>query len=195
MPSTKERIIAVAYDLFAEKGYNATLEEIAKAVGIRTPSIYSHFKSKEELFLVVICKEIDEYFRGFEEELEMLSGENINKQIKGLFFSVIAYFKQKGRTRFWRSIPLIPQNSLRNQCRELILQNDQTFTLKMIDMFKEGVRRKELRPTVTESSVFLLLAMIQGILDGMLLYDEDELFFDRFAERTWEAFWDGVKAE
>lgn len=193
MRSTKERIIAVAYNLFSEKGYNATLDEIAKVVGIRTPSIYSHFESKEELFLAVISQEIDDFFSSFEMELENLAEQTIYKQIKGAFFFAIGYFKQNGRTRFWRNIPLITQDNLRNQFREMILQNDQKFTVKMITLFEKGVERKELRPNVTESSAFLLLAMIQGILDGMLLYDGDEAFVERFAAKTWEAFWDGVK--
>ena len=193
MSNTREKIITVAHDLFSEKGYNATLEEIAEAVGIRTPSIYSHFKCKEELFFAVISQEINDYFKGFEEELESLSGESIYEQIKGSFFSVIAYFEQKGRARFWRNIPLISQDSLRNQCKTLILMNDQKFIQKYIDMFLKGVEQKELRPTVTESSVFLWLTMIQGILDGVLLYDEDERFIESFAVKTWEAFWDGVK--
>ena len=193
MSNTKEEIISVAYKSFSEKGYNATLDEIAKAVGIRTPSMYSHFECKEELFLVVISQEIDAFFRGFEIELENLTGLSIYEQIRSSFFFVITYFKQNGRTRFWRSIPLISEDRLRNQCRELILQNDQKFTLKFIDMFKKGVERNELRPNVTEASALLLLAMIQGILDGILLYDGDEAFLESFATRTWEAFWDGVK--
>ena len=193
MRRTRERIIAVAHDLFSEKGYNATLDEIAKAVGFRTPSIYSHFECKEELFLIVISQEIDDFFRAFEIELEKLIGQSTYDQLKGSFFFVIAYFKRKGRIRFWRNIPLISKESLRNQCRELFLRNDQKFTQKMIEMFKKGVERKELRPDVKESSAFLWLAMIQGILDGILLYDGDEYFLESFATSTWEAFWDGVK--
>ena len=193
MLNTREKIIIAAYDLFAEKGYNATLDEIAKVVGIRTPSLYSHFECKEELFLVVISQEISAFFNGYEVELENLARKSIHEQIEGSFSFVIEYFKQEGRTRFWRNIPLISQDSLRNQCREMILQNDQKFTLKMITLFEKGVERKELRPNVTESSAFLWLAMIQGILDGMLLYDGDEAFVESFAAKAWEAFWDGVK--
>ncbi|MBC8830133.1 helix-turn-helix transcriptional regulator, partial [Escherichia coli] len=51
---TKKLIKEVALTLFAEKGYDGTaLSEIAKAVGIKTPSLYAHFASKEALFLEV----------------------------------------------------------------------------------------------------------------------------------------------
>lgn len=47
---TKERIFEAAINLFAEKGFNATsMREIAEAVGIKKASMYSHYKSKDEL--------------------------------------------------------------------------------------------------------------------------------------------------
>ncbi|MBP1534096.1 MAG: TetR/AcrR family transcriptional regulator [Ruminococcus sp.] len=50
--NTKERLLEAALDLFSEKGYNATsIDEIAEAVGIKGPSVYKYFKSKENLIL------------------------------------------------------------------------------------------------------------------------------------------------
>lgn len=47
---TKERILQEALRLFSERGYEAVgMDEIAAAVGIKTPSIYSHFKGKQDL--------------------------------------------------------------------------------------------------------------------------------------------------
>ena len=47
---TKERLIKAALDLFSENGYEGTsVDQIAKVVGIKAPSIYAHFKGKEEL--------------------------------------------------------------------------------------------------------------------------------------------------
>jgi AcrR family transcriptional regulator len=51
---TKERIKEAAMMLFTQKGYDAaSMNEIAQNVGIRVSSIYSHFKTKEELFFEV----------------------------------------------------------------------------------------------------------------------------------------------
>ena len=59
---TKERLIKAALDLFSENGYEGTsVEQIAKAVGIKTPSIYAHFKGKEELLGAVIDWSDEEY--------------------------------------------------------------------------------------------------------------------------------------
>jgi AcrR family transcriptional regulator len=51
---TKRRIIEAAVGLFAAKGYlGASMRDIAKAVGIKTASIYSHFESKEALLYAI----------------------------------------------------------------------------------------------------------------------------------------------
>jgi AcrR family transcriptional regulator len=47
---TRERIQAVALDLFAEQGYEATsLREIAERLGVTKAALYYHFKSKEDI--------------------------------------------------------------------------------------------------------------------------------------------------
>ena len=53
--STKEKILDAALTLFAENGYNGTsVGQIAKAVGIKAPSLYKHYKSKEDILNALI---------------------------------------------------------------------------------------------------------------------------------------------
>ena len=53
--STKERILDAALTLFAANGYNGTsVEQIAKAVGIKAPSLYKHYKGKEDILNALI---------------------------------------------------------------------------------------------------------------------------------------------
>ena len=48
---TKQRIIDKALELFAVHGYDSvSVGEIAKAVGIKAPSLYNHFPSKQAIF-------------------------------------------------------------------------------------------------------------------------------------------------
>jgi AcrR family transcriptional regulator len=53
--SVRDRILAVTRDLIGELGYNqVTMRRIAAAVGIKAPSIYRHFASKEDLVFELI---------------------------------------------------------------------------------------------------------------------------------------------
>ncbi|MGA7174082.1 MAG: TetR/AcrR family transcriptional regulator [Candidatus Dormiibacterota bacterium] len=49
-PSTRERILEAALDLFIEQGFDKTsLREVAERVGLTKAALYYHFRSKEEL--------------------------------------------------------------------------------------------------------------------------------------------------
>ena len=49
--TTKQRILMEALALFAQEGYEAvSVEQIAKAVGIKAPSLYNHYRSKRAIF-------------------------------------------------------------------------------------------------------------------------------------------------
>lgn len=65
--NTREKILWEALDRFSRQGYAAvSVREIARAVGIRESSLYSHFKSKREIFdaIVDICWEkAEDYYR------------------------------------------------------------------------------------------------------------------------------------
>ena len=52
---TKRKIVEEALVLFSEKGYSDVyVGDIAKAVGIKAPSLYKHFKSKQEIFDAIL---------------------------------------------------------------------------------------------------------------------------------------------
>ena len=53
--TTKERILEAALTLFAENGYDGTsVEQIATEVGIKAPSLYKHYKGKEDILNALI---------------------------------------------------------------------------------------------------------------------------------------------
>lgn len=53
--STRDRILYEALTLFSENGYDGTsVEEIADKVGIKAPSLYNHFKGKEDILNALI---------------------------------------------------------------------------------------------------------------------------------------------
>ena len=53
--TTRDKILNEALTLFAENGYDGTsVEEIAEKVGIKAPSLYNHFKGKEDILNALI---------------------------------------------------------------------------------------------------------------------------------------------
>lgn len=53
--NTKQKIIETALTLFSERGYDAvSVGEIAEAVGIKAPSLYNHYPSKQAIFDAIV---------------------------------------------------------------------------------------------------------------------------------------------
>lgn len=65
---TKRRILTEALRLFAQRGYDAvSVEQIANAVGIKAPSLYKHFPSKQSIFDALFERtehDFDEFLSG-----------------------------------------------------------------------------------------------------------------------------------
>ena len=67
---TAGRILDTAELVFAEKGYAGTsLRDVANAAGLRIPSLYNHFVSKEALYTAVLE-------RGIRPILDMLTAQS-----------------------------------------------------------------------------------------------------------------------
>src|SRR5512142_831303 len=61
---TRDRLLEAARAVFARSGFHgASVEEIASAAGYSTGALYSNFDGKEDLFLVLMEREIDEHAR------------------------------------------------------------------------------------------------------------------------------------
>ena len=64
--TTKERILYAALDLFSEKGYDGVgVDLIAENAGLKGPSLYRHYKGKEDIFFSLIDMVESHYAKGF----------------------------------------------------------------------------------------------------------------------------------
>jgi AcrR family transcriptional regulator len=62
--NTRDRLLAAARSVFARRGFHgASVDEIAAEAGFSTGALYSNFDGKEDLFLVLMEREIDEHAR------------------------------------------------------------------------------------------------------------------------------------
>ena len=60
---TPERLLAVAVEVFNQRGYDGTsMEDLARATGITKSSIYHHVRSKEELLRLAVSRALEGIF-------------------------------------------------------------------------------------------------------------------------------------
>lgn len=123
---TMNRIFDSAEALFAQKSfYDVKIEDIAKNAGVGKGTVYTYFKSKEELLLKAIVNKTEE------NQKELLSIINSNDsfmvRFHALFRSMYLFFKIKG--------PLIQQHM--RICPKIATNKDERKM--MMDKFKKGL--------------------------------------------------------
>lgn len=85
--TTKEKILREALNLFAEKGYNAVyVGDIAEAVGIKAPSLYKHYKSKQEIFDAIL----EEMKKGYDRQAFALNMDGNSPDTDANVFSAVS---------------------------------------------------------------------------------------------------------
>jgi AcrR family transcriptional regulator len=189
----KQEIKQAAFELFGKRGYHLSMSELAGAVGIKTPSLYSHFSGKDQILELVIQEEIERYFGRLCAGMDDAANMNCKDSMESLFLFVMEYFSELSRLRFWRMIPLISNEPLRDKCSRLIAQQDAIYNERMRGCFLKGIQNKELRSGIGDGALYLYLVMIQGVLDGMLLHPKAAGDKSR-AIAVFRTYWEGVRA-
>jgi AcrR family transcriptional regulator len=73
---TRERVVAAAAKVFARRGYHrATVDEIASEAGFTIGALYSNFAGKEELFLAIADRQVEQRAGEFRAIAEAAEGE------------------------------------------------------------------------------------------------------------------------
>jgi AcrR family transcriptional regulator len=71
---TADAVLDAALTLFAERGYHGTaVSQIAASLGIRTPSLYNHMRSKQDLLEAIIGRTVDGVLDDFQTAVDELS--------------------------------------------------------------------------------------------------------------------------
>lgn len=136
----RERTIAVAADLFYERGYeNTSLDSIAERMNVTKPFIYAHFASKAEL-LAEICS------RGIASALEAL--ETVLGSVKGSARERLAEVGRRFVTSVLHSQRYIAifareEKNLAPEDFRRISDMRRTFDHKLVGLLKEGVAAGE----------------------------------------------------
>ena len=97
--TTKQKILKEALNLFAEKGYSAVyVGEIAEAVGIKAPSLYKHYKSKQDIFNAIL----EEMKKGYDRQAVALKMDGSNAEVDANIFLAVSedQLVQMGTTLF-----------------------------------------------------------------------------------------------
>lgn len=187
-PSTSEKIKLAALMMFTESGYEgASMSEIAKAVGIKAPSIYAHYKSKEQLFLQLIYQVIAEERKQFMELLQSMEQESIKQQVRRLF----GFFTDLGHMTtgqaFLKRTILVPPRHLRDQLRQDFLRYEHELTEGIVAVLRKGALAGMFNALDEERLIAAFYVCVDGMLVENQLYEEE--LFEKRKQMVWESLW------
>lgn len=190
---TKEKILKAVLELFSEKGYMLSMSDISKKVGIRVPSIYSHFECKDQIIYLVIKEELTSYNDYMESLLLRLKDKKTEDILSGIYFGILDYYSDLTRLKLSKNIDLIPESPLYDQCKELKKKHikDQIDVLTIL--FEQGHKKGEIKWGVNEGYQYLYLTMIRGVLEGMITYSDQGEVRKIYEKKVWEIFWNSIK--
>jgi AcrR family transcriptional regulator len=172
-PTSANRILETALDLFATSGYEKTsVREICAAAGITKPTLYYFYGSKEGVYRALVLGAMEDVRQHIVSELSAPGMEPFVARIKAIarwtFDDVVQ------RRKLWRFISTTVWSPELVDMSEHICAHKEMgdVIVKAID---DAVARGELTPGSTPMRLLVLKGAIGEIIDSFLLFGEPSL--------------------
>ncbi|MFF8789045.1 TetR/AcrR family transcriptional regulator [Streptomyces sp. NPDC015125] len=157
---TPDSLLAVAVEVFIERGYDGTsMEHLSKAAGISKSSIYHHVRSKEELLRRAISRALDGLF-GVLEEPGALGGraigrlEHVTRRVAEVLMDELPY------------VTLLLRVRGNTDTERWAMERRREFDHEVSDLLKQAAADGDLRDDVDiRLATRLLFGMINSIVE------------------------------
>lgn len=159
MPKTREKLIDVARNLFAKHGVeDTTMNDIAVASGKGRRTLYTYFKSKDDIFYAVIEKEMER----MSDRLRLVADKDLDPEDKlvQLIYTHLSLIKETVirngnlRAEFFRNIWLV------EKVRKAF---DRTEVEIIQNIIMQGIRLGKLDVVNIQLSVEIIHYCIKGL--------------------------------
>jgi AcrR family transcriptional regulator len=91
----KDQILDSSKKIFSEKGYYETyVEEVIKEAKVGKGTFYRYFKNKEDLFISLLIKFLNEWEEFASIDMSEFKAENINELLKTLILKSFMFFQE-----------------------------------------------------------------------------------------------------
>ncbi|MFE3882573.1 TetR/AcrR family transcriptional regulator [Streptomyces lydicus] len=157
---TPDSLLAVAVEVFIERGYDGTsMEHLSRAAGISKSSIYHHVRSKEELLRRAISRALDGLF-GVLEEPGALEGraierlEHVTRRVAEVLMDELPY------------VTLLLRVRGNTDTERWAMERRREFDHAVSDLLKQAAADGDLRDDVDiRLATRLLFGMINSIVE------------------------------
>jgi TetR/AcrR family transcriptional regulator, cmeABC operon repressor len=188
---TSQQIKQAALKLFAEKGYEGTpLSAIAKAVGIKTPSLYAHFPSKEELFLSIFRDTVSLELLTIKEALDDQRSGNASDTIRAIFDALTEMREENENIQFFKRAIFFPPAGLGPKLKEDFYEYEKHSTDMLQGLFEHGLKESMFTAAGSGEMAAAFYCLIDGLLVEQHYYSLEE--YEKRRESAWKIFLAGI---
>ena len=188
---TATRIKEAALARFAQFGYEGTsLSDIAHDVGIKKPSLYSHFTGKEQLYFVCLDASLERDLDYLRSCVAAHEDKSLSSFLYELLESYGRRFYENVEAMFWLRSLFFPPAAFKDRIVEKANHYVEEAGHLLTPVFAEAIEKK----TITAENAEMTAAAYLCLFDGLMI----ELQYsglDGFQKRlhaAWPIFWRGI---
>jgi AcrR family transcriptional regulator len=191
------RIKEAGLKLFSQKGFEGTtIKDIASEAGLKPSSIYSHFASKEEIFVTVWRECISRAGVGVSSVKEYVSSveEYDAKDVLYKYYvAIVSYFsRNKQEYMFLRQASFFAKSKENTNAANYSNFIINEASVKFFEIFFDKLKNENrIIEDSNENLFYMYISGILAYLEEKVVYNIplDEGFIDRF----WSGFWKSIK--
>ena len=170
-PTSANRILDTALELFSRRGYEATsVREICEAAGITKPTLYYFYGSKEGVFRALVNRTMEEVREDIVAALAR--PEPLIDRLK--LIAETFFVKASGRRTLWRLIASSMWMPNASHATDLPCAYED-YNKLLAEALDTAVARGELTPGPTDIRMMVLFGALGEALDRFLLFEEPQL--------------------
>ncbi|MEI2401590.1 TetR/AcrR family transcriptional regulator [Niallia taxi] len=190
---TKEDLKKAAIKHFTQSGYEgASLSMIADEVGIKKSSIYSHFSSKDALFLEVLreAKAVEiQTKKAYFKEFADLGPETF---LYKYLVAVKRLFEENQSLKFWLRMSFFPPSHLYAAIVEEVVEVEVLQENMLEQSFKKWLEEDVITGLDEKTLTIAYTGILMSIMVE-LVYDHTEKKAEEKLAACWKVYWQALK--
>ncbi len=192
----KLSIFDAACELFAIKGYDGcSIQDIADKVGLHKATIYNYIRSKDDLFLAVLERELGGYEATVQKAVDDHTDECLEKILYSIVIAIADYSNFK-RLLLWKKTMLMAlsteEESVHRLSRDLLYEKNNKIRDILNNVLVKNhmdLDRPEVKKLINSYYIFLM-----NVLEWMLLKEYCmKKNVEAMIKDLWYNFWNGCK--
>ncbi|WP_096200777.1 TetR/AcrR family transcriptional regulator [Bacillus sp. FJAT-45350] len=187
--TTAKRIKQVALNQFIERGYEgASLAIIAEEVGIKKQSIYTHYKSKQDLFFQVTNQVIRDEIEFIHNYFEIDHSTSTETLLYQFILSIKERFTNEKdvNVNFMLRMAFMPPNDF----KEDLITEFHSYFNRLEDCIEAVLSMVPQLSISIAGATSSFITIFEGLLVE-LIYGNVETFENKLNE-TWKVYWRGI---